>query len=70
MHVEKLPNGRWAVCEGDGAILQTWKTERCARFDLLCYLNSAGDRSSAKYWPKAAEPEQDDQIPSKLHGFF
>ena len=46
MKLEQLPNGRWAVCEDDGTILQTWKTERCARFDLECYLKSAAKPST------------------------
>ena len=43
MRVEKLPNGRWGICEDDGTVLQTWKTERCALFDLQCYLKIARD---------------------------
>jgi hypothetical protein len=43
MCVEKLPTGRWAVCEDDGTTLQTWKTERLARFDLYCYRKDRGD---------------------------
>ena len=37
MRVAQQLDGRWAVCEDDGTILQTWKTERCALFDMQCY---------------------------------
>lgn len=52
MKLEQLPNGRWAVCEDDGTILQTWKTERCARFDLECYLKGETDPPSAQHPPE------------------
>jgi hypothetical protein len=59
MKLEKLPNGRWAVCEDDGTVLQTWKTERCAQFDLLCYIKGAADLPRSASLAGASSPIDD-----------